>query len=390
MRQALSHSARLFVLQSKIATWLKNGSPSESSVIDTRVIQGLRQLPQGDGRDLVADLISVFLTSTQKRFDAMHAALTQKDWESFKIAAHSLCSSTANLGAHSMSELAAKLEDLPATSLPDDAPKLLGELETIFKQVRQELEAEASRGIGGENARTNATVTEKSGRILLVEDSPDDQLLIERSLQTRFDVESAGSEAQALELARGAQYDLVILDVVLPGSSGFEIYGKLRAMDTYRDVPIIFLTGQAALEDKLRGFGLGADDYIVKPFEPMELLARIEGRILRKAPGGPEENVEFSDIRLNVALQRAYLKRAEGEKELDLTPIEFKLLYHFVRHPERTHSRDELLESVWGNKVYVLGRTIDKHVCSLRQKLETGAQYLKTVPGQGYRFSSRA
>lgn len=181
--------------------------------------------------------------------------------------------------------------------------------------------------------------------------------------------------------------DLVLLDWMLPGTSGIEYCRRLRREKLTQDLPVIMLTARVEEEDKVRGLDSGADDYITKPFSPRELLARIRACLRRVAPHAVDEAVEIGGLYLDPATHRV---TANGRR-LELRPTEFRLLHFFMSHPERVHSRERILNGVWGDNVYVEERTVDVHIRRLRRALtETGHDRLiQTVRGAGYRFSAQ-
>lgn len=188
---------------------------------------------------------------------------------------------------------------------------------------------------------------------------------------------------EALRLARETRPDLIVLDLMLPGMDGLEICRTLREES---DVPIIMLTARTTDQDKLTGLGLGADDYITKPFSPRELAARVRA-VLRRLPGerGPAE-IRRDKLRVNLRSHQASL---DG-RDLNLTPVEFKLLGVLAKEPGRVFSREQLIEDALGFDFEGFNRTIDVHILNLRRKLEADPshpRYIKTVYGTGYKFS---
>ena len=225
--------------------------------------------------------------------------------------------------------------------------------------------------------------------ILVIEDEPAIQQLIATSLQhAGYQVLRAPDGETALRLVREALPDLVLLDWMLPGMSGLQVARVLRSEERTRDVPLIMLTARAEEQDKIAGLELGADDYVTKPFSPRELAARIKAVLRRRAPQTTDEVVETADLRLDPATHRVTV----GAASIDLGPTEFRLLHFFMTHPERVHSRAQLLDQVWGDHVFVEERTVDVHIRRLRSALEpTGRDALiQTVRGAGYRFSAQA
>ncbi len=194
------------------------------------------------------------------------------------------------------------------------------------------------------------------------------------------------TQAQAQILADPP--DLILLDWMLPGVSGVEFARRLRRERLTQHIPIVMLTARTEEEDKVRGLDTGADDYITKPFSTRELTARIKALLRRAAPHSTDLPVEIEGLKLNPASHRVHA----GEQEVELGPTEFRLLHFFMTHPERVHSRERLLNDVWGNNVYVEERTIDVHIRRLRKALNASNhdRLIQTVRGAGYRFSAQA
>ncbi|HEX2444579.1 MAG TPA: response regulator transcription factor [Vicinamibacterales bacterium] len=226
-------------------------------------------------------------------------------------------------------------------------------------------------------------------RILLVEDEPGLVLtLTDRLTREGYDVESVSDGSVALTRALAGGFDLVLLDVMLPGMSGFDVCQALRRGGI--DTPVIMLTARGQLVDRVVGLKIGADDYVTKPFEAVELLARIEARLRRPAPAAASSpspgGYQFGDVRID-------FRRAEVERDgrlLEMSAREFQLLRYFVEHRGAALSRDELLNEVWGYQSMPSTRTVDVHVAWLRQKIEPNSkrpQYIQTVHGIGYRFT---
>lgn len=224
--------------------------------------------------------------------------------------------------------------------------------------------------------------------ILVVEDEPAIAELVAVNLSfAGYKVLRAADTIQAENLIRAKQPNLILLDWMLPGSSGVQFAKKLRADDRTRDIPIIMLTARSEESDKVEGLENGADDYMTKPFSPKELIARIKAVMRRRAPQLTEETVDICGLRLDPSTHRV----SGGEQGLDLGPTEFRLLHFFMTHPERVHSRSQLLDQVWGDHVYVEERTVDVHIRRLRQSLSASGhdRHVETVRGSGYRFTAR-
>jgi two-component system phosphate regulon response regulator PhoB len=222
--------------------------------------------------------------------------------------------------------------------------------------------------------------------ILVVEDEPAIQELLALNLEhAGHHVLRARDAEQASALVRHALPDLILLDWMLPGQSGVGFARSLRQDDRTKTVPIILLTARGQEQDKVNGLEAGADDYLTKPFSPRELLARIKAVLRRRAPQLTDEPIEISGLRLDPATHRI---GARG-KPVALGPTEFRLLHFLMAHPERVHSRAQLLDQVWGDHVFVEERTVDVHIRRLRKALEpTGHDRLiETVRGSGYRLA---
>jgi two-component system, OmpR family, phosphate regulon response regulator PhoB len=224
--------------------------------------------------------------------------------------------------------------------------------------------------------------------ILLVEDEPAIQELIAANLmRAGHHVVRASDAETAQRIVRDALPDLILLDWMLPGMSGVEFARRLRAEERTRSIPLIMLTARGEEQDKVLGLESGADDYITKPFSPRELVARIKAVLRRRAPETTEDPVDLGGLRLDPATHRL----AAGGNPITLGPTEFRLLHFLMTHPERVHSRAQLLDQVWGDHVFVEERTVDVHIRRLRCALEPSALdgLVQTVRGSGYRFSTQ-
>ncbi len=219
--------------------------------------------------------------------------------------------------------------------------------------------------------------------ILVVEDEPDIAFGLEKDLGLEgYDVEVVGDGLSALERTANRTFDLILLDVMLPGKDGFDVCRELRRAGS--QTPIILLTAKSHEAEKVLGLELGADDYVTKPFSPVELRARIKAA-LRRGASASAEVFRFGPF--EVDFTRFELRRAGHPVEL--TPIEFKLLAAFVRSPRRLLSREQLLDAVWGHDTHVTDRVVDTHIGNLRKKIEANPenpQFLISLRGFGYRF----
>ncbi len=225
-----------------------------------------------------------------------------------------------------------------------------------------------------------------AARILLVEDEPSLVLtLSDRLLSEGYEVETAGDGETGLERALQGAFDLIVLDVMLPRKNGFDVCRDLRRQGS--QTPVLMLTAKSRVVDKVVGLKLGADDYLTKPFDMMELSARIESLLRRaRAPRVPAKG-SYAFGTVQVDFRRGEVRR-DG-RQIDLSALELKLLEHFIEHRGEVLSRDRLLDEVWGYDATPLTRTVDVHVASLRQKLEARPrkpQLILTVHGRGYKF----
>lgn len=224
---------------------------------------------------------------------------------------------------------------------------------------------------------------------MLIEDEKDITELVRYNFRKEgFEVASFVSGKDGLEHLRRHPADLVLLDIMLPDLDGFEICKRLRAEERLRSLPVIFLTAKGEEIDRVLGLEIGADDYVVKPFSPRELVARVRAVLRRQArPVEKLEVIEVPGLRLDARTQEV---TARGEA-IELSALEFKLLYFLASHPRRIFSREQLLDGVWGRDRFVTPRTVDVHIRRLREKIEAHPerpQLIQTVRGSGYRFVS--
>jgi two-component system, OmpR family, phosphate regulon response regulator PhoB len=223
-------------------------------------------------------------------------------------------------------------------------------------------------------------------RILVVEDEPAIAELISINLRhAGFEVTIAGDAEQADAAVDGVLPSLVVLDWMLPGQSGHALARQWRSQPRTRELPIIMLTARAEEADKVSGLDAGADDYLTKPFSANELLARIRAVLRRRAPDALDTAVEVGLLTINPATRRV---TSQG-REVKIGATEFKLLHFLMTHPERVHSRAQLLDRVWGDHVFIEERTVDVHVKRLRESLSSVAcqHMIETVRGAGYRLT---
>jgi two-component system phosphate regulon response regulator PhoB len=221
-----------------------------------------------------------------------------------------------------------------------------------------------------------------SAAVLVVEDEDALATLLEYNLgKEGYRVSLAPDGEEALLRVDEEAPDLVILDWMLPKVSGIEVCRRLRQGPKTRNIPIIMLTARGEETDRIRGLDTGADDYVVKPFSMSELTARVRAVLRRIRPGLTEDVARYNDIVIDRVAHRV---RREG-REIHLGPTEFRLLDHFMRHPGRVFSREQLLDAVWGSEIYVEARTVDVHIGRLRKALGAeGADPIRTVRSAGY------
>jgi two-component system phosphate regulon response regulator PhoB len=226
-----------------------------------------------------------------------------------------------------------------------------------------------------------------SALVLIVEDESDLAATLSYNLQREgFTTRLATTGAEALQAAvLQPMPDLVLLDLMLPDMAGTEVCRRLRSGEATRELAVIMVTAKGEEIDRVVGFEVGADDYVVKPFSVRELLLRIRAVLRRRQKTEPvSERLRFRELQLDEAAHQAWL----GEEELALTALEFKLLHTLLIRKGRVQTRDTLLEDVWNMDPGVTTRTVDKHVQRLRQKLGSAGNYIETIRGVGYRFST--
>jgi len=225
-------------------------------------------------------------------------------------------------------------------------------------------------------------------QILVVEDEAPIREMLRFALERAdFAVSLAANAQEArLRIADGIP-DLILMDWMMPGLSGVDFSRELKAAANTKTVPIIMVTARAEEEDKIRGLNIGCDDYVSKPFSFPELIARMQAVLRRTQPGGSEERLSVDGLNVDAASQRV---TAHG-KPVKLGPTEYRLLHFFVSHPERVYTREQVLDRVWGQNVYVEERTVDVHIRRLRKALEPHGFHnmIQTVRGTGYRFSDQ-
>ena len=228
--------------------------------------------------------------------------------------------------------------------------------------------------------------------VLFVEDDPDVSSLVADLLATRnISFLAARTGTESVNVLNRQTVDLILLDIGLPDQDGFQLCRQLQANPRTREIPVIFITGNLEIEKKIAAFKMGADDYIVKPFNTLEMLARIEGKILKHSRKKQQaREIDLGPLQVSVPHQRVILRVAGREKPAQMTKLEFKILLYFVENQDLIQTREALLEAVWGANASVSPRTVDAHICALRRKLSPYSHFLESIQGSGYRFSLRA
>jgi two-component system phosphate regulon response regulator PhoB len=224
-------------------------------------------------------------------------------------------------------------------------------------------------------------------RVLLVEDEPSIAELVAVNLRHNgFQPVWAEDGLAAQRELDAVLPDVILLDWMLPGQSGLALAQKWRADSRTKGIPILMLTARGDEPDKVAGLEAGADDYITKPFSTQELLARIRAVLRRRAPEQVNDTAAAGELVLDAATHRV----TWHGRPLKVGPTEFKLLHYLMKHPERVHSRSQLLDKIWGDHVFIEERTVDVHVKRLREALGTAGAMIETVRGAGYRFAAHS
>src|SRR5690349_4917603 len=241
----------------------------------------------------------------------------------------------------------------------------------------------ARRGLHGADPPTNTMLK----RILIVDDEPAIRDMVAFALRkAEFEPVHAGDAREAQTAIADKVPDLILLDWMLPGTSGLELARRWRKEQLTREVPIIMLTARGEENDRVGGLEAGVDDYVVKPFSARELLARIRAVMRRSREDDEEGSVKVGALRIDGAAHRVFAE----ELPVQIGSSEYRLLHFFMTHPERVYTRSQLLDHVWGGSVYVDERTVDVHIRRLRKTLEPHQldPMVQTVRGAGYRFSA--
>jgi DNA-binding response OmpR family regulator len=230
-------------------------------------------------------------------------------------------------------------------------------------------------------------------KILVIDDAEEVAVSVEAALgSSSINVDVAYTVKEALMKTGASLYDLIIIDIMLPDGDGFDLLLKIRNLEGYAHVPVIFLTGREDVSSVVSAFSLGAEDYIVKPFHLLELRARVERRLvgsretkMAKAQTGSDDQIHAGPLLISPQSQRVKLK---GKPDpIPLTAREFKILLLLVKSPDHVFSRKMILDKVWGSDITVTDRTVDAHICYLRKKLKECSGCIESVSGEGYRFN---
>ncbi|MEO6264920.1 MAG: phosphate regulon transcriptional regulator PhoB [Luteimonas sp.] len=227
-------------------------------------------------------------------------------------------------------------------------------------------------------------------RILIVDDEPAIREMVAFALRKGdYEPAHAGDAREAQTAIADRVPDLILLDWMLPGTSGLELARRWRRDPLTREVPIIMLTARGEENDRVGGLEAGVDDYVVKPFSARELLARIRA-VMRRSRDDEDGSISVGRLRIDGAAHRVFARSDGADQPVPIGPTEYRLLHFFMTHPERVYSRSQLLDHVWGGSVYVEERTVDVHIRRLRRTLEPSRvdNMVHTVRGAGYRFSA--
>jgi len=220
--------------------------------------------------------------------------------------------------------------------------------------------------------------------ILLIDDDSEIRRLLEAVLTPTYALFHVDSLRHAQDFLERKHPDLILLDDELPDGRGIEIFPRLKKFDQTLKTPILMLTKKGAVENKVAAFELGAEDYITKPFEPLEVLARVQLRLRTIKPTSAPQR--FDDLELDVPMSKAYLLAGEKRNEIEMTPIEFKILYLLASRRGEVLSRRDILKEVWGSGQHVIERTVDQHVSKIRKKIQESSFTVRSAHGRGYAF----
>jgi DNA-binding response OmpR family regulator len=222
--------------------------------------------------------------------------------------------------------------------------------------------------------------------ILVVEDAPEYQLLVKKAIGESVSHKFVSTLAEGREALEAGKFDLIVLDVNLPDGDGFQFAAELQDSSEFSSIPIIFLTVRAEVGDKVLGLSIGAVDYIVKPFELLEFRARVLNKLNRHC-GPNEQSSVYGPFDLDFGTYKLTISRKDDKEEVELSPLEVKLMSYFIKNKENVLSRDQILDGVWGNAVHVQDRTVDSAIAALRKKLGEEGSLVRSVHGVGYKLA---
>ncbi|MEO0335791.1 MAG: response regulator transcription factor [Pseudomonadota bacterium] len=225
------------------------------------------------------------------------------------------------------------------------------------------------------------------GKILLVEDELTHQMIIKKALEVSWQVELAGSFAEARQKLNEQAYDLFLLDIMLEDGLGYNLVEDIKGKEVHRNTPIVFLTSSENVDMKVRCFSLGADDYVVKPCDPRELRARIHAKMQKSEESGVATEYKSLGFEFRLGEQQAFYTVSGELVALDLTPIEYRMLFSLVRQGGNPLSREEILSRVWGDSHHVQARSVDTYVAAVRKKIKDYGVNIKSVHGVGYKIT---
>jgi DNA-binding response OmpR family regulator len=221
-------------------------------------------------------------------------------------------------------------------------------------------------------------------KILLIEDTEESKNLVCHALGSGFSVNWVNSLQKAHQAIHQDLYHLILLDVGLPDGDGFNFFSQIR--HDFKMTPVIFLTARNQVNDRVLGISLGAEDYIVKPFDPAEFKARVEMRIKKTLEMEEKaQNIKKDDLEIHLTEQKVFINKVD----IEATPIEFKLLVHLIKNEGHVFARDDLIKQIWGTQTHITARSIDTHVYSLRKKLGPYSDWVKSIYGQGYSLNHK-
>lgn len=224
-------------------------------------------------------------------------------------------------------------------------------------------------------------------KVLVVEDSEEYQKILQRTLG-EYRVVCVGTAEEASVQIRNSTFDLILVDINLPQRDGYSLIGEIQTKIDASETVVMCLTGRSGLTDKVTAFSLGADDYITKPFDPLELRARVEARLKKVGRRRASElRTTVGDIEIDHARHRVSVGAAGDRREVDITQTEFKILACLARRPDQVFTRDQLLVAAWGDDASVLERVVDVHICLLRKKLGASSHRIRAVTGIGYKLT---